>query len=195
MATVPPSRHPRGMEHTRKASRAIAALVWAIASAGMVSTSEAATSPRAARMSSLGMDVTAPSERFAWPVTPHTVLRRFDPPEVKWGSGHRGVDLAAGVGSQITAPSDGVITFAGKVAGRGVLTLRHPQGFDTTYEPVTDTLSVGSAVHRGDRIATLDSGGHCPQSCLHWGYKLDADTYRDPLTLVTALRPVLLPPV
>lgn len=182
------------MEHFRATSRVVAAIVWTIACVGIIGASEAATSPREAAAASRATDVTAPSERFAWPVTPHVVLRRFDPPEVKWGSGHRGVDLAAQAGTQVSAPSDGLIVFAGKVAGRGVLTLRHPQGFDTTYEPVTDTLSVGSAVHRGDRIATVDSGGHCPQSCLHWGYKLDADTYRDPLTLVTALRPVLLPP-
>lgn len=183
------------MEHTWEASRAFATLAGALACLGLVGASEAATSPRTAVLASQGTEVRAPSARFAWPVTPHVVLRRFDPPEVKWGSGHRGVDLAAQAGSTVSAPSDGVIVFSGSVAGRGVLTLHHPEGFDTTYEPVVNALSAGAQVRRGDRIATVGSGGHCAQSCLHWGYKLDSDTYRDPLTLVTGQRPILLPPV
>lgn len=138
--------------------------------------------------------VTAPSAAFGWPVEPHDVVRRFDPPEVPWGSGHRGVDLRSRPGVDIVAPSDGVVTFSGSVAGRGVLTLRHPEGFDTTYEPVTDQVPEGTVVRRGERIATL-APGHCDPACLHWGYKTGPKTYRDPLTLVQRTLPILLPPV
>lgn len=139
-----------------------------------------------------GTNVARPSAAFDWPVSPHDVVRLFDPPELPWGSGHRGVDLRSTVGAEVRAPSDGTVTFAGSVAGRGVLTLHHPEGFDTTYEPVSDQVPTGTAVHRGDRIATLDAG-HCEPACLHWGYRTGSKTYRDPLTLVARSRPVLLP--
>lgn len=136
-----------------------------------------------------------PGHGFDWPMTPHAVLRTFDPPEVKWGSGHRGVDLAAAPGSAVVAPSDATVTFSGTVAGRGVLTLHHREGFDTTYEPVTRQVARGERVTRGQRIAIVGSGGHCDGVCLHWGYRVSKDVYRDPLTLVRTVRPILLPPL
>lgn len=139
--------------------------------------------------------VPAPSSKFGWPVTPHVVVRTFDPPEVRWGSGHRGVDLQAPAGSQIVAPADGVVTYSGVIANRGVLSIKHPEGFNTTYEPVSDRVAQGTQVHRGDVIAKLDAG-HCePIACLHWGYKVGDGEYRNPLTLVRSTRPVLLPPL
>lgn len=143
-----------------------------------------------------GAAVVAPSSRFAWPVDPHHVLKRFDPPEVRWGSGHRGVDLGTSDRAAIHAPSDGVVTFSGTVADRGVLTLHHPEGFDTTYEPVVEQVAKGSLVHRGDVVAHLAPGPwHCTTPCLHWGYHVAKGEYRDPLTLIGTRRPILLPPL
>lgn len=149
----------------------------------------------AAQSSSPTRDAVAPSERFAWPVDPHVVTRRFDPPEVKWGAGHRGVDLATTPGTSVKAPSDATVTFVGTIAGRPVITLRHPEGFDTTYEPVAADVERGDHVSRGQVIGEITSGGHCEERCLHWGYKVAKDAYRDPLTLVSGIRPVLLPPL
>lgn len=137
----------------------------------------------------------APSERFSWPVSPHVVVRRFDAPDVKWGAGHRGVDLAAAPGTMVRAPSAGTVTFVGSVAGRGVLTLRHPEGFDTTYEPIAAKAKRGDRVERGQFIGVITPGGHCDARCLHWGYRVSKDVYRDPLTLVGGVHPVLLPPL
>lgn len=136
----------------------------------------------------------APSAGFGWPVDPHEVTRRFDPPEVVWGAGHRGVDLRSRPGVAVVAPGAGTVTFSGSVAGRGVLTIRHPQGFDTTYEPVSHQVPVGTHVERGDRVADLEPG-HCEPACLHWGYRVGPKSYRDPLTLIARRRPVLLPPL
>lgn len=136
-----------------------------------------------------------PSSRFGWPVSPHHLVRGFHPPAARWGAGHRGVDLASVPHAEIVAPSDGVVTFSGVVAGRGVLTLQHREGFSTTYEPVSDRISTGTTVRRGQRLGHLDAG-HCSSGvCLHWGYRVAKDEYLNPLVLIGIQRPVLLPPL
>ncbi len=140
---------------------------------------------------------TAPAGVWLWPLAPpHPVLRRFDPPAQRWSSGHRGVDLAAPAGTFVAAPAEGVVTFAGVLVDRGVLVVSHPGGLRSTFEPVSALVEVGSVIHRGQPIATVDAVGagvgHCaPVSCLHWGVIRGA-TYLDPLWLVSG-RVVLLP--
>jgi len=123
------------------------------------------------------------------------VLRGFARPEHQWSAGHRGVDLAAQPGQPVLAAADGVVTFVGTVAGRGVVSVRHHGGWRTTYEPLSPVVTVGRPVRRGDRLGVVAAtAGHCaPRTCLHWGALLGAD-YRDPLTLLNHQRPVLLPP-
>jgi murein DD-endopeptidase MepM/ murein hydrolase activator NlpD len=122
------------------------------------------------------------------------VLARFDPPDVRWGSGHRGVDLGASAGEGVLAPTAGVVTFRGVVGDRGVLVIETAGGLRTTFEPVDSSLAVGTAVAQGQAVATLaTTPGHCaPATCLHWGV-LRGETYLDPLALVGARRVVLLP--
>ncbi|HEY5820686.1 MAG TPA: peptidoglycan DD-metalloendopeptidase family protein [Propionibacteriaceae bacterium] len=118
-----------------------------------------------------------------WPLagTPR-VTREFDPPLTRWGPGHRGVDLAARPGQSVLAASSGVVSFAGSVAGKGVVTIDHGGGLSTTYESIRPRVSVGAAVATGDVIGVIRGGTHCG-SCLHWGLRL-GKTYLDPLTLV-----------
>ena len=78
------------------------------------------------------------------PVQPGPVVAPFDPPEQDWLAGHRGVDLAAAVGEVVRAPADGTVTFAGKVAGRGVLVITHDDGLRTSLEPVVATAARGA---------------------------------------------------
>jgi murein DD-endopeptidase MepM/ murein hydrolase activator NlpD len=122
------------------------------------------------------------------------VAAPFDAPDVRWGSGHRGVDLAASVGQDVLAPTDGVVSFEGVVVDRGVLVIETAGGLRTTFEPVDTELGVGASVVRGQRVGTVAaSPGHCaPATCLHWGVLRD-DTYLDPLLFVGAFRVVLLP--
>lgn len=131
---------------------------------------------------------------FALPVTDALVLRLFAAPTVRWGPGHRGVDLAAAPGTPVVAPADGAVTFAGPVVDRGVLTISHPGGLRTSVEPVSTGLVVGTVVARGQVVATVsDAAGHCrPRSCLHWGVRRGAD-YVDPLSLLGPVLTVLLP--
>lgn len=116
-----------------------------------------------------------------WPLTtPAAVLKPFDPPEQPWGPGHRGVDVQARVGAQVLATAAGRVTYAGRLAGRGVVVVDHG-GIRTTYEPVTSTVPVGTAVAAGTPVGLVASGTHCGATpCLHWGLR-QGTRYLDPL--------------
>jgi len=132
--------------------------------------------------------------RGEWPLRPQPeVIERFDPPDSPYGAGHRGVDLLGHVGQTVHASLAGTVTFAGMLAGRGVVVVNHG-ATRTTYEPVTASLTVGTPVAAGATIGTLDLAmSHClPRSCLHWGW-IRGDTYLDPLRLVGAGPVRLLP--
>lgn len=129
---------------------------------------------------------------YEWPLAPPAVLRPFDDPEQPWLPGHRGVDLAGPVGSPVRAAADGVVAFAGSVAGRGVISIDHADGIRTTYEPVTAVVATGDVVARGTVIGTLDAGhpglgGTLPgggDATLHWGARTGPQSYVDPTLLV-----------
>ena len=126
-----------------------------------------------------------PDPAGVWPLQPEPeVVRGFDPPDIAWASGHRGVDLLGAPGQSVHAALPGVVTFAGTLAGRGVLVVSHGDT-RTTYEPVTASVEVGTVVPRGAVIGSLAlAGSHClPRACLHWGW-LRGKTYLDPLRLV-----------
>jgi murein DD-endopeptidase MepM/ murein hydrolase activator NlpD len=129
-----------------------------------------------------------------WPLRPEPeVVDGFDPPDDPWGSGHRGVDLLGTPGQQVHAALPGRVSFAGMLAGRGVVVVDHGDT-RTTYEPVTAGVSVGDTVPAGAPIGRLAMiGSHCfPRACLHWGW-LRGETYLDPLDLVGAGPVRLLP--
>jgi murein DD-endopeptidase MepM/ murein hydrolase activator NlpD len=129
-----------------------------------------------------------------WPLQPTPrVVHAFDPPDSTWGAGHRGVDLAGAVGQAVHAALAGRVTFAARLAGRGVVVVDHGPT-RTTYEPVSALVHVGDAVARGQPIGTLElTGSHCfPTACLHWGWRR-GETYLDPLLLVGGGPIVLLP--
>lgn len=126
---------------------------------------------------------------------PISVMNPFDPPSQPWLAGHRGVDLAAHPGMPVLGAGAGIVTFAGTIAGRPVMTVTHGE-LRTTYEPVVARLATGSRVQTGQIIGMLGAGGHCASHCLHWAL-LRGDVYLDPLRLLDRGPVVLksLPPV
>jgi hypothetical protein len=92
--------------------------------------------------------------RLQWPLGPGvpTVTRGFDAPRPDWQRGHRGVDLAGAPGQPVYSAGRGTVVFAGLLAGRPVVSVDHPGGLRTSYEPV-------EAVVPGCPVA----------ACLHWG--------------------------
>jgi murein DD-endopeptidase MepM/ murein hydrolase activator NlpD len=139
--------------------------------------------------------VPAPARGWGWPLEPEPAVEAaFHAPPTPWGAGHRGVDRAAAVGQPALTAGGGRLTFARRVAGRGVLVVTHPGGWRTSYEPVERRAAVGTAVRRGDPVGVVGpEASHCaPRTCLHWGARHGA-SYVDPLTLVGQGPPVLLP--
>ncbi|GAA2767325.1 hypothetical protein GCM10010103_63670 [Streptomyces paradoxus] len=135
-------------------------------------------------------DVTVPAIGRTWPVGLRPrVLRGWEPPATPYGPGHRGVDLAAPAGTPVRAVTAGRVSFAGRVAGKGVVSVDLTGTGDpplrTTYEPVTATVEKGEEVEPGEVIGTVDaSGSHCTAaSCVHWGLRR-GEVYLDPLSLL-----------
>ena len=125
--------------------------------------------------------------KWDWPLKPARLSAGFDRPPQNWLPGHRGVDLVGQAGDQVQAAGNGVITFAGLVAGKGVVVIKHGS-LRTTYEPVSASVSVGSKVRVSQVIGTLVAGeSHCSSqttvSCLHWGL-IRGEKYLNPLSLV-----------
>lgn len=122
---------------------------------------------------------------WVWPLQPPPqVGRGFEPPTSPYGVGHRGVDLRGRVGQAVLATADGVVQFAGLVAGKGVVVVAH--GAErSTYQPVSPVVRQHEQVSAGQLLGHLQLGGsHCwPDSCLHLG-RVAGETYLDPLALL-----------
>jgi murein DD-endopeptidase MepM/ murein hydrolase activator NlpD len=121
---------------------------------------------------------------WAWPLDDHHVLAAFDLPDTAYTAGHRGIDLPGNVGKPVRAVATGRVTFAGSVAGVGVVTVDHGSE-RSTYQPVDPAVERGDAVEVGDVLGQLrGDGSHCPTACLHLG-RLESvsasKTYLDPL--------------
>ena len=138
--------------------------------------------------------------RLGWPLRPRpAVLRMFDAPSPNWNRGHRGVDLAGVPGQPVYAAGAGTVVFAGELAGRTLVSIAHPGGLRTSYEPVRPSLRVGQLVDAGAVIGELEAGhdGCAAAACLHWGAMWGASSradYVDPLGLL-ASTPVRLKPL
>ncbi|MEV0802304.1 M23 family metallopeptidase [Kribbella sp. NPDC050281] len=138
---------------------------------------------------------TAGPDPANWPLQPRPeVVRGFELPAKPWLPGHRGVDLTGSPGQPVRAATSGTVTYAGQLAGRGVVAVSHGAR-RTTYEPVVPAVTVGTAVTMSTVIGRLSgAGSHCsPATCLHWGL-IEGKRYLNPLTLLPD-RPVRLLPL
>lgn len=132
----------------------------------------------------------APPAPWSWPLSSRTpVLRPFDPPARPWLPGHRGVDLDAPLGSIVLAPAHGRVVWAGELAGRPLVSIAHGP-IRSTFEPLRPLVDEGALVERGTPIGVVIDG-HSPGT-LHWGAKVSAEHYLDPLRLLVG--PVGLKP-
>lgn len=123
---------------------------------------------------------------WPWPLV-GPVVRGFEPPANPYGSGHRGIDIAALVGTPVLAPASGTVTFAGKVGGYLFVTLDHGGGLQSTYSWLSALLvRKGDAVAEGATIALSGTGhpGSTLPPHLHLGMKLDGE-YVDPMAYLS----------
>lgn len=134
------------------------------------------------------------SETWSWPFDgARSVAAAYRAPAHEYGAGHRGIDIVPSPDGMVRAPASGTVAFRGTVVDRPLLTIAHPGGYVSTFEPVTSALTPGEVVTVGDEIGTVASGGHTPSGDMHLGVRLDGD-YIDPMILFGgAPRAVLLP--
>ncbi|WP_426182776.1 M23 family metallopeptidase [Microbacterium sp. TWP3-1-2b2] len=135
-----------------------------------------------------------PEPPWIWPVDgDRAVTAPFRAPAHAYASGHRGVDIAAPVGTVVHAPADGIVAFRGVVVDRPLVTIDHGGGIVTTFEPVESTLMPGAAVTAGEEIGTVGRGGHTAADELHLGVRFD-DVYINPMLMFADVpRAILLP--
>ncbi len=117
------------------------------------------------------------------------VLRAFEPPASLYAAGHRGVDLAAAPGTPVRAANDGVVSFAGTVAGTLHVTITHAGNLRTSYSFLSAvSVRTGQVVVRGDIVGDTGGAGaepgdpHHGAAMLHFGLRV-GDRYVDPMVL------------
>jgi murein DD-endopeptidase MepM/ murein hydrolase activator NlpD len=113
------------------------------------------------------------------------IVRHFEPPPTPYTAGHRGIDIAAPVGTDVIAAAEGTVHFAGQVGGSLFVSIDHPDGIRTTYSFLSAVLvRAGAYVAQGQLIAR-SGPGHAgdPQPDLHFG-ALRAGAYIDPEQLL-----------
>src|SRR6187397_2487917 len=103
---------------------------------------------------------------------------------------HRGIDIAAPVGTPVFAAVGGEVRFAGTVGSSGLtIGIRTGDGYDTSYLHLSSlSVKAGARVSAGDRIGAVGTTGTRSATAphLHFGVR-DAGTrhgYHDPLALL-----------
>ena len=95
--------------------------------------------------------------------------RRRDPFTGRWAI-HRGLDIAARVGTPVVAPADGVVVETGRERGFGrIVRISHGTGYTTIYGHLHRILvRPGQKVHRGETIGLVGSSGRSTGPHLHY---------------------------
>jgi murein DD-endopeptidase MepM/ murein hydrolase activator NlpD len=118
---------------------------------------------------------------WTWPVV-GPVIRGYDPPESPYGSGHRGIDIAAVVGTTVASAAPGVVSFAGPVGGALFVSVDHGAGVVSSYSFLSlVAVRKGDVVAQGAPIGRTGAGhpGVTPAH-LHFGVRVDG-AYADPI--------------
>jgi len=89
------------------------------------------------------------------------VIDPFRPPDEPWLPGNRGIEYETRPGEVVRASADGVVTFAGSVAGSFFVTVRHDGTLVTTVGFVGSVIvSVGDLVQQGSALAVAGDSIH-----------------------------------
>lgn len=121
--------------------------------------------------------ITSRFSRSRW----HPILRIFRP--------HKGVDVAAPYGSNISAPAAGRVTFVGRKLGDGLMVeLDHGNGVTSRYAHCSAVkVKVGDFVSFGDVIALVGSSGLSTAAHVHFEVRVRGEPV-DPLKYLIQAR-------
>jgi len=171
-------------------ARSLVALVWTVALV-LVWSAAAAGVPEPAPLWQGPMATT--QGPWEWPVETRKLVRAFEAPSSRYSSGHRGIDLVAESGQPVRSPAAGVVSFAGTVVDRPVLSIEHGDGIHSSFEPVRATVAEGDPVRAGQVVGVVATGAHCSGRCVHFGVRRNGQYVSPMIFLGGVPRAVLLP--
>ena len=139
---------------------------------------------------------------WAWPVRGEVITAYTNDNSRPYAGGmHRGIDIAASVGTSVGAARSGRVTFAGPLGSSGLtVAIATADGrYVTSYLHLSRVaVERGESVGAGREIGAVGTSGRrsVPQAHLHFGVRRagPARSYLDPLTLLPALPGQANPP-
>jgi murein DD-endopeptidase MepM/ murein hydrolase activator NlpD len=151
---------------------------------------------------SVAAALAAPAEAaWLWPVRGEVITQYRNGSDPYAGGQHRGIDIAAAVGTPVGAAAGGEVRFAGTAGSSGLtVSVRTGDGYDTSYLHLSSiAVRAGERVAGGERLGAVGTTGERSATAphLHFGVR-EAGTryaYVDPLSLLppTAAPPTPLP--
>ena len=129
---------------------------------------------------------------WTWPVK-GPVLQKFVLGDDPYAAGqHRGIDIGAGVGEPVLAPTSGTVSFAGTVPVSGkAVTIQTADGYSVTLTHLGSTsVRRGETVGEGAAVGTIGPSGEVAHDVpyVHLGIRRteDPNGYVDPLLFLPA---------
>ena len=125
---------------------------------------------------------------------PINLVNLYRQPNSDYSAGHRGIDYQVEPGQSVLAPADGQVWFSGKVVNRNLISLKHPDGTLSEFEPVCTDLLKGEPVFLGQEIGRVCNTDpnyrqHCQNTtCLHFSIRL-AGEYLSPQVFIGGINP------
>jgi len=127
---------------------------------------------------------------WLWPVRGEVITPYRNGSDPYAGGQHRGIDIAAAVGTPVVAAAAGEVRFAGTAGSSGLtVSVRTGDGFDTSYLHLSSlAVHAGEHVSGGERVGAVGTTGERSAAAphLHFGVR-EAGTrhaYVDPLSLL-----------
>ncbi|WP_347548227.1 peptidoglycan DD-metalloendopeptidase family protein [Pseudalkalibacillus hwajinpoensis] len=104
---------------------------------------------------------------FEWPAVGGTITSKQGD---RWGSFHKGIDIAGVSDKTISTVDNGTVKAAGKRSGYGnQVTISHNNGLETTYSHLASiSVSVGDTVQKGSKIGMMGTTGKSTGIHLHF---------------------------
>ncbi|MYL62598.1 peptidoglycan DD-metalloendopeptidase family protein [Bacillus hwajinpoensis] len=104
---------------------------------------------------------------FGWPAVGGTITSKQGE---RWGSYHKGIDIAGVTDKTIKTVDNGKVTAAGTRSGYGKqVTVSHNNGMKTTYSHLASiSVSKGDTVQKGDKIGVMGTTGKSTGIHLHF---------------------------
>ena len=128
---------------------------------------------------------------WTWPVEGRVITPYSNDNSQPYAGGmHRGIDIAAPVGTPVRAAHGGEVTYAGPLGSAGLtVALRTADGYATSYLHLSAiAVARGQRVTTGERVGRVGATGErsAPEPHLHFGVRLAARDhfYVDPLSLL-----------